>query len=203
MPTRVAGSLAEAAAGPSPFHARLTQPTKRARTHSQEVRHGAAAQAALLPAAAHLRLQAHAWAAADVDGADALGAVQLVPADGQQVDVHRIDVNRDLAHSLQGRAGGHGGWVGDPHAVAPQRQSVALVGLVHSSTQRSSKTGARLHKSAVVLPYRTCAASVWKNTFRSRHSLPISASGCTTPISLFTAITDTCARARRRGRALA
>jgi hypothetical protein len=39
---------------------------------------------------------------------------------------------------------------------------------------------------------RTCAASVWKNTFLSRHSLPMSASGCTTPISLFTAMIDTC-----------
>jgi hypothetical protein len=38
---------------------------------------------------------------------------------------------------------------------------------------------------------------VWKKTFFSRHSLPISASGCTTPISLFTAITDTCGRERK------
>ena len=73
----------------------------RTRTHGQEVGHGARAQAALLAAAAHLRLQAHARAAADVDGAHALGPVQLVARDGQQVDVHGVDVEGDLAHRLR------------------------------------------------------------------------------------------------------
>mmetsp|Transcript_14608 Transcript_14608/g.62624 ORF Transcript_14608/g.62624 Transcript_14608/m.62624 type:complete len:242 (+) Transcript_14608:277-1002(+) len=42
-----------------------------------------------------------------------------------------------------------------------------------------------------------CAASVWKKIFRERQSFPISARGCTTPISLFTAITDTIAVSSR------
>jgi hypothetical protein len=36
-----------------------------------------------------------------------------------------------------------------------------------------------------------CAASVWNSTPRSRVIAPISASGCTTPISLLAAMTDT------------
>ena len=47
-----------------------------------------------------------------------------------------------------------------------------------------------------ILP-TACAASVWKKIFRARHSAPISASGCTTPISLFTAITETIAVSSR------
>uniref|UniRef100_A0A6B0TXU6 Uncharacterized protein n=1 Tax=Ixodes ricinus TaxID=34613 RepID=A0A6B0TXU6_IXORI len=35
------------------------------------------------------------------------------------------------------------------------------------------------------------AASVWRNTFFFRQMAPISAIGCTTPISLFTVMTDT------------
>ena len=83
-------------------------------THGQEVGHGAAAQAALLPAAAHLGLHAHAGAAPDVDRADALGAIQLVARDGQQVDVHGVDVDGDLAHRLarQGRGSREGAGAG-------------------------------------------------------------------------------------------
>lgn len=77
-------------------------------TYGQEVRHSTTAQASLLPAAAHLSLEPHAWAAADVDGADALGAIQLVARDGQQVNVHRVHINGDLAHCLQ-RAEGWSG----------------------------------------------------------------------------------------------
>lgn len=69
-------------------------------TYCQEVWHGAAAKAALLAAAAHLRFQAHPRAAADVDGANPLRPVQLMPADGEQVDVHGVDVDGDLAHRL-------------------------------------------------------------------------------------------------------
>jgi hypothetical protein len=42
-----------------------------------------------------------------------------------------------------------------------------------------------------------CAASVWKNTPRRLHSAPISASGCTTPISLLMAMIDTSAVSSR------
>ena len=44
--------------------------------------------------------------------------------------------------------------------------------------------------SSAIFP-KACAASVWKKAPFSRHSLPISANGWMTPISLFTAITDT------------
>ncbi len=36
-----------------------------------------------------------------------------------------------------------------------------------------------------------CTASEWKSTPRERHSLPISASGWTVPISLLASITET------------
>ena len=60
------------------------------------------AQAAFLTAAADERLHADARAAPDVDGADTLGAVDLVPGDGEQVDLHVLDVDRDLTHGLRG-----------------------------------------------------------------------------------------------------
>ena len=44
--------------------------------------------------------------------------------------------------------------------------------------------------SSGILP-TACAASVWKKAFFSRQILPISASGWMTPISLFTAMTET------------
>lgn len=46
-----------------------------------------------------------------------------------------------------------------------------------------------LHSSTLsgILP-TICAASVWKKTLRLRHSAPISARGCRTPISLLTAM---------------
>ena len=43
-----------------------------------------------------------------------------------------------------------------------------------------------------ILP-TACAASVWKNTLFARQISPISFSGWMTPISLFTAMTDTTA----------
>lgn len=54
-----------------------------------------------LASAAHLCLQAHARPAADVEGADAFGAVDLVSRDGHEVDVVCIDVHWDLAHCLR------------------------------------------------------------------------------------------------------
>ena len=65
-------------------------------------REGARAQAALLAPAGDERLHPNPWAAANVDGADALGAVDLVPGDGEQVDLHVLDVDRDLTHRLRG-----------------------------------------------------------------------------------------------------
>jgi hypothetical protein len=59
------------------------------------------AKASLLSAAAHLRLQPHARATAHVQRPDALGAIELVATDGHQVDVHLINIHRDLANCLQ------------------------------------------------------------------------------------------------------
>lgn len=53
-----------------------------------------------LASAAHLGLQAHARPPSHVEGADALGAVDLVSRDGHQVDVVCVDIHRDLAHCL-------------------------------------------------------------------------------------------------------
>eukprot|EP00191_Tetraselmis_sp_GSL018_P001362 CAMPEP_0177596546 /NCGR_PEP_ID=MMETSP0419_2-20121207/11152_1 /TAXON_ID=582737 /ORGANISM="Tetraselmis sp., Strain GSL018" /LENGTH=381 /DNA_ID=CAMNT_0019088489 /DNA_START=305 /DNA_END=1451 /DNA_ORIENTATION=- len=64
--------------------------------------HRPRAQPTLLPAAAHLRLHADARAAAEVERPDALRAVDLVAADGHGVDLHRVDVERDLTNSLSG-----------------------------------------------------------------------------------------------------
>ena len=44
--------------------------------------------------------------------------------------------------------------------------------------------------SSGILP-AACAASVWKKILRARQNAPISAIGWITPISLFTAITET------------
>ena len=52
-----------------------------------------------LPAAAHLRLQPHARPPAHVERADALGAVDLVRADGHEVDVVRVHIHGDLHNS--------------------------------------------------------------------------------------------------------
>ncbi len=47
------------------------------------------------------RLEAHARLAPDIERAHALRPVDLVAGDRQQVDVHRIDVERDLADRLR------------------------------------------------------------------------------------------------------
>jgi hypothetical protein len=63
---------------------------QRARTHP-----------ALVAAAVHLRDEAHArLAAPHVEGADALGAVDLVRRERREVDVHLLDVELDLADAL-------------------------------------------------------------------------------------------------------
>eukprot|EP00982_Pelagococcus_subviridis_P005219 29560-Pelagococcus_subviridis.AAC.3 len=76
--------------------ARLSEPDDERR------RERAGAQPALLAAAADERLHSHARPPPHVDGADALRAVHLVPADREQVDLHVLDVDRDLPHRLRG-----------------------------------------------------------------------------------------------------
>src|SRR3546814_10314321 len=60
--------------------------------------------AALLAAAVDQRLQAHARAAAHVERADALGAIELVAGDAEQIDAERRHVERHLADCLGGVA---------------------------------------------------------------------------------------------------
>ena len=61
----------------------------------------AAAQAALLTAAVHLRFETDTRiAAADVESADALGAIHLVRAEAEQVNSHFLDIERNLAGRL-------------------------------------------------------------------------------------------------------
>ena len=64
-------------------------------------RQGARAQAALLPAAVDQRQQPHPRPAPDIERADALRPVDLVAGDRQQVDLHRLDIERDLAEGLR------------------------------------------------------------------------------------------------------
>lgn len=84
-------SLHSSAALPSPYIARSARSY-----HHQRRGQRPRAVAALLPAARHQRLEADARLAADVQRADALGAVALVARDGHQVDVHRVHVQREL-----------------------------------------------------------------------------------------------------------
>ena len=72
-----------------------------AQPDAERRRQGARAEAALLAAAHDQRHQPHARLAADVERADALGPVDLVAGDAHQVDVHRLDVERDLAGGLR------------------------------------------------------------------------------------------------------
>src|SRR3546814_6777676 len=58
----------------------------------------------LLAAAVDQRLQAHARAAAHVERADALGAIELVAGDAEQIDAERRHVERHLADCLGGVA---------------------------------------------------------------------------------------------------
>ena len=75
----------------------LRRPTEaRHQRHRQRAR----AQAALLAAAGEQRLQAHPRPAADIQRADALGAVHLVGAERGEVETECLDVGRDLAGGL-------------------------------------------------------------------------------------------------------
>ena len=61
---------------------------------------GAAAEAALVAAAVHLRFQAYARFAAHIQGTDAFGTVHFVAGHGQQVDFGGFDIDRHFAAGL-------------------------------------------------------------------------------------------------------
>mmetsp|Transcript_11703 Transcript_11703/g.37170 ORF Transcript_11703/g.37170 Transcript_11703/m.37170 type:complete len:405 (-) Transcript_11703:257-1471(-) len=74
--------------------ARLPQP------HHQRRGHRAAAEPALLPPSVDDGLHAHAGPPPHVQGAHALGPVELVARDGHEIDVHGIHVQLNLARRL-------------------------------------------------------------------------------------------------------
>src|SRR5690606_33177633 len=70
-------------------HAHRLMRSQRARTH-----------AALVTTTVHLRLEAHARLAANVESADAFRAVGLVGGEGHQVDLHLLQIDFHLARGL-------------------------------------------------------------------------------------------------------
>src|SRR5262249_1032837 len=79
------------------------QLARRAQADDVLHRQRAAAHAALVAAAVDERVEADAWVLAAAGGRPlALGPVDLVGRDAQQVDAHRLDVERHLAGGLHG-----------------------------------------------------------------------------------------------------
>src|SRR5690606_19214247 len=72
-----------------------------AQTDAEWGRQGAGTETPLLTAAMNERLEAHPRLAAHIQCADALGTIDLVAGNGEQVDVHGIDIERDLAYGLR------------------------------------------------------------------------------------------------------
>eukprot|EP00966_Prymnesium_polylepis_P301163 6959020-Prymnesium_polylepis.1 len=127
-------------------------------------------------------MTADAPPASHVERSDALGAVELVRRDGEQVDLQRIDVDGHLADGLR-----------RVHVEEDLRR-----GSGSGSTQRHQWCGARPAPASRRLlvapsphPSRSRPAPPAPHTFFLRQSLPISAMGWITPISLFVCITET------------
>src|SRR5437763_1915218 len=76
----------------------LCQLTRLAQRHDPGDIEGAAAQTVLMPAAILQRRNSNAIA--NKQRADPFGGVHLVPGDGEQINVHPVDLERDLARSL-------------------------------------------------------------------------------------------------------
>src|SRR6266511_4932451 len=85
-------------------HLELRQPRRLAEADDLVRRQRARAETALVATAVDLRLDAHARLAADVERADALGAVDLVRRDGEQVSLELLQVDLDPARALHGVA---------------------------------------------------------------------------------------------------
>ncbi len=91
-------------------------------------RQSAGAQAPLLPAAIDQRQQPYPRPAPDEERADSLRPVNLVAGNRQQVDLHRLDIERDLAKGLRrigveqhapgaAQRADFGEWLDDPDLV--------------------------------------------------------------------------------------
>ena len=83
------------------LHLALCDARRLAEADTQGCRDGSGSEAALLPSTVDDGLEADARTTADVRRANALGAVQLVPADAHDVDLARINIDGDLANSLR------------------------------------------------------------------------------------------------------
>ena len=81
-------------------HLALRQAGRLSQADDQRRGQGAGAQPALLPAAGEQRREADPWAAAHEQGADALGAVDLVAGDGGEIDMPTGQIQRDFSHRL-------------------------------------------------------------------------------------------------------
>src|SRR5205823_984935 len=77
---------------------------RRAEPHDGGYVQSAAAHAALVAAAVDDRGHANAWLAAYPQRSDALRSVELVRADGDQIHLHLLDVEGQLANALHGVA---------------------------------------------------------------------------------------------------
>ena len=113
-----------------------------------------------------------------VDGPHPLGPVQLVATNGHEVDVHVVDADRNLAHSLHQECDGGG------RAQVDRRSSVAVTGRKLCSMIPDQVILRELYSPLFLTPRlplcpptRTCAASVWRNAPPARHMRPISAIG--------------------------
>eukprot|EP00038_Savillea_parva_P006327 m.162992 g.162992 ORF g.162992 m.162992 type:complete len:304 (-) comp12259_c0_seq1:573-1484(-) len=84
------------------LHVVLGNGTGLAQSDTQRCGQGPATHATLLPAARDERLEADARAASHVQRTHALGAVNLVTRDGHEINVHVIDIDRNLADGLGG-----------------------------------------------------------------------------------------------------
>ena len=110
-------------------------------------RQRAAAQAALVAAAVEQRFEPDVrLAAADVQGADALGAVHLVGRQAEQVDAHVVHVERDFARRLH-RVGveQHAASLAQPADVADRLERADLIIRGHHADQERPLGDRRLH----------------------------------------------------------
>jgi hypothetical protein len=83
------------------FHFLLGNPTRLTHPNHERTGQRPAPQPPLLPAATDNRLKPHPGPAPYIRRTDALGSINLVPADAHQVDVHLLHVEWDLTHGLR------------------------------------------------------------------------------------------------------
>mmetsp|Transcript_24902 Transcript_24902/g.33362 ORF Transcript_24902/g.33362 Transcript_24902/m.33362 type:complete len:326 (+) Transcript_24902:480-1457(+) len=83
------------------LHLLLGQAASFAEAHDKARCEGARTHALLLAATADLGVDSHAWLSAHVEGANTLRSIQFVPTNRQQINLHLVDVDWQLAHTLR------------------------------------------------------------------------------------------------------